>query len=300
MEFSGKIVKWDEKKQFGFIFSEQTQKNHYFHISSFSSILRRPAVNLEVLFEEEHGRDCVLTVIVMGEKIFNFSAIIAFLISFCFLSGITYLASLNYFPIWIPCIYVAVSALTFIVYDFDKSRAGEDKSRVPEAVLHKLSFFCGWPGALFAQYSLRHKISKTPFILGFWITVLLNLSLFLLLLPPIKFPALTIDSLFGLEETSPMLISEVFSSPQLYDNRSVNLSGSIFDYEERISKVRNPYTVFTLRDNSGAIVIHYRGHLNLNPHKNVSVTGVFRQTTQYPENTFYNQVEASIAKQLLD
>ena len=32
----------------------------------------------------------------------------------------------------------------------------------------------GWPGALIAQQTLRHKSKKTSFIVALWVTVLVN------------------------------------------------------------------------------------------------------------------------------
>ncbi|WP_040500587.1 DUF1294 domain-containing protein, partial [Ideonella sp. B508-1] len=46
--------------------------------------------------------------------------------------------------------------------------------RTPESTLHWMGLLCGWPGALLAQQVLRHKTSKTSFIVVFWLTVLVN------------------------------------------------------------------------------------------------------------------------------
>jgi uncharacterized membrane protein YsdA (DUF1294 family) len=59
--------------------------------------------------------------------------------------------------------YAVMSGLAFVVYAMDKSRAQRGDRRIPEAVLHLLAIFCGWPGALLAQQWLRHKIRKLLF-----------------------------------------------------------------------------------------------------------------------------------------
>lgn len=46
--------------------------------------------------------------------------------------------------------------------------------RVPENTLHLLALLGGWPGALYAQQTLRHKTQKTSFRIVFWMTVLAN------------------------------------------------------------------------------------------------------------------------------
>lgn len=301
MELSGKIKKWDDEKGFGFIFSEQTRKDHFFHISSFYSRSGRPVINLEVVFKtgtDKQGRDCASVVWVEGEeRPSNLSAIIAFLISASFLSGITYLAKIDLFPIWVPCIYIALSGLTFVVYDFDKTRSKEKKTRVPEVRLHWLSLLGGWPGALFAQYFLRHKNRKALFIVVFWLMLLFNSSILFLSSPVIRMHVFSIASILTFGKAAPALIGDVIARTQFYDNRPITISGSIYNYEERISRAGNPYTVFTIRDYSGEIVAHYKGHLSLDPYKKVSATGVFRTRLEGGGNIFHNQLELYSASQ---
>ena len=58
---------------------------------------------------------------------------------------------------------LAVNLVTFIYFCYDKAIAGRPGYRVPEYVLHWLSFFGGWPAALVAQEFLRHKTRKRSF-----------------------------------------------------------------------------------------------------------------------------------------
>jgi uncharacterized membrane protein YsdA (DUF1294 family) len=77
-------------------------------------------------------------------------------------------------PLVVPGFYLAASAATFIVYGIDKSAARNDRWRTQESTLHLCALSCGWPGALAAQYVLRHKSKKTSFLSVFWVTVALN------------------------------------------------------------------------------------------------------------------------------
>lgn len=70
--------------------------------------------------------------------------------------------------------YVVLSIMTFAVYAVDKSAATNDDYRVSEAMLQYLSLAGGWPGALLAQQTLRHKSNKASFRRVFWATVFLN------------------------------------------------------------------------------------------------------------------------------
>lgn len=78
--------------------------------------------------------------------------------------------------IGLAALYLGLSLATFIVYAVDKAAAKRSKRRVPEKSLHLLALAGGWPGALMAQHFLRHKSSKQPFRLFFWLTVILNVT----------------------------------------------------------------------------------------------------------------------------
>ena len=75
--------------------------------------------------------------------------------------------------------YLAVSLFTFILYAVDKSAAQNDSWRTQESTLHLFSLAGGWPGAMIAQQILRHKSKKQSFRAVFWITVILNIGVFI-------------------------------------------------------------------------------------------------------------------------
>ncbi len=58
---------------------------------------------------------------------------------------------------------LAINAITFATFAWDKSCARRRAWRVPESRLLLLAFIGGWPGAKFAQRRLRHKTVKMPF-----------------------------------------------------------------------------------------------------------------------------------------
>lgn len=61
---------------------------------------------------------------------------------------------------------------TFLVFGFDKWRAGRVEPRVSEARLLWLSALGGWLGGLLGMIVFRHKISKWSFKLKFAIALL--------------------------------------------------------------------------------------------------------------------------------
>ena len=81
-------------------------------------------------------------------------------------------------------VYGVASLVTYVVYSIDKNAARKGTWRTPEAQLHLLALIGGWPGAMAAQQTLRHKSKKPSFRFVFWITVLLNGAATIWLLSP--------------------------------------------------------------------------------------------------------------------
>ena len=90
--------------------------------------------------------------------------------------GAVFMTSL---PQLVLVVYVAASLVTFVIYAIDKSAAKKGARRTPENTLHLLALVGGWPGALIAQEKLRHKSQKQSFRRVFWLTVLLNVAVFI-------------------------------------------------------------------------------------------------------------------------
>ncbi|MBU1296972.1 MAG: DUF1294 domain-containing protein [Gammaproteobacteria bacterium] len=69
--------------------------------------------------------------------------------------------------------YGSLSLITFCFYGADK----HGKQRIRESTLHLLSLFGGWFGALLGQKVFRHKTKKWHFLLVFWLTVVVNVTM---------------------------------------------------------------------------------------------------------------------------
>lgn len=87
-------------------------------------------------------------------------------------------------PLSVGAGYIALSLICFVVYARDKSAARTGRRRTSERTLHLLALFGGWPGALLAQQLLRHKSSKASFRAAFRLTVLFNITSFIVLSSP--------------------------------------------------------------------------------------------------------------------
>lgn len=62
---------------------------------------------------------------------------------------------------------VATSGWAFVLFGFDKWRAGRGGRRVAEATLLWVSALGGWPGGLLGLIVFRHKSAKASFQLKF-------------------------------------------------------------------------------------------------------------------------------------
>ena len=61
----------------------------------------------------------------------------------------------------------ALSAWAFVLFGFDKWRAGRGGARIAEASLFWVSALGGWPGGLLGMIVFRHKSAKGSFQLKF-------------------------------------------------------------------------------------------------------------------------------------
>ena len=191
MRVKGKITHWNEERGYGFITPSAGAKQVFVLISAFRNRGNHPEVDQLVEFSlstDRQGRPCAVQVSEAGARntgrsgrkarLWYMLGVVAFLVIVVIsvLSGAL--------PIEILFAYLIASLLTYLVYCFDKTAAKKGSWRTQESTLHALSLFGGWPGALIAQETLRHKSRKASFRFGFWLTVILNCGLFIWLCTP--------------------------------------------------------------------------------------------------------------------
>lgn len=181
MRAKGKISRWQEDKGFGFIQPMLGGPQVFLHVSALQSKQRRPEIDEVVTYTrvtDAQGRFQAQDVMFAGEKQrvkapkqakhWQYGLATVFII--LLITGAV-VESLS----WkIPVFYIAVSLLTFAAYYLDKRAAAKRRWRTAESTLQLLALLGGWPGALMAQNLLRHKSSKSAFLLVFWLAVFGN------------------------------------------------------------------------------------------------------------------------------
>lgn len=197
MRFNGTLKSWNDDRGFGFIESAQGGQEIFVHIKAFRGLRDRPQPGQRVRFQVEtgaQGKQRAIEVELLQAPRKRAAAAqraasppwgAASVLAIPFLLVVIAAGFvLGHPPRWVLWAYPALSALTFIVYAFDKSAAQQGGWRTSENRLHLLALIGGWPGALLAQQVLRHKSSKAAFRAVFWATVVLNVLAFIFLASP--------------------------------------------------------------------------------------------------------------------
>jgi uncharacterized membrane protein YsdA (DUF1294 family)/cold shock CspA family protein len=189
MRYQGRLTDWKDDKGFGFVTPNGGGQRAFVHIRSFANQQRRPLGNEIITYEVAYdpmGRPQAENIRIFGERKQKIYATgrssVPLFIAALFLLFVAAAIALGKMPLTVAGFYVPASVITFIAYAIDKSAAQSDRWRTPESTLHMFALACGWPGALAAQYMLRHKSKKASFLSMYWMTVALNVGALLWLL----------------------------------------------------------------------------------------------------------------------
>lgn len=179
MREGGVISNWNPKHGYGFITPKQGSKNIFVHKSSLFDPQQRPKVGERVSFVldmDRKGRPCAKEVRYFLDsvkpRIAIWRTLLIVTIFFLVLSMAVLTARL---PSVVLLVYLFVSILSYINYARDKRAAVKGASRIRERLLQWYSLLGGWPGAMLAQQSLRHKSIKETFRRTFRMVVGANL-----------------------------------------------------------------------------------------------------------------------------
>ncbi len=184
MRHWGKISKWDDARGFGLISSRKGGDSVFFHISSLQRRDRRPSVNEPVSYTlalDSQGRPQANDIRFVGStsawampRILRPGTAVPLGLALSFLIVLAALAGGGWLEMSWLVLYYGASLITYSCYSRDKTAALNAGRRTPESTLHLMSLIGGCPGALIAQVLLRHKTRKPSFLVGYWLTVIIN------------------------------------------------------------------------------------------------------------------------------
>jgi uncharacterized membrane protein YsdA (DUF1294 family)/cold shock CspA family protein len=181
MRYQGKVINWKDDQGYGFVIPNGGGDKAFVHIKGFASNSRRPVEGDLITYEVEKdakNRVTAKNIRYAGEAASTtmpwkgMSLKAAFSIGLLMFLGAS--VSMGKLPPAIIAIYIGASLVTYVAYKMDKSAAQGNRRRTPERTLHLFSLVGGWPGAMLAQRTFRHKSSKKEFQTTFWGTVVVN------------------------------------------------------------------------------------------------------------------------------
>lgn len=199
MRFEGVLQSWNDERGFGFIASDAGGAQVFVHIKAFGPGAARPQLQQRLSYALEPGpngkqRASAVRLLQAGENTANAAKPSSvpgrarterffhqprqplLLLLIPLLAVLLLVLGQLYTSTALPARwYALMSIVAFFLYAKDKKAAQQDRWRTSENTLLTAGLLCGWPGALLAQQTLRHKTSKPGFQALFWLSVVANL-----------------------------------------------------------------------------------------------------------------------------
>lgn len=204
MRYQGRITDWRDDKGFGFVTPNGGGSKVFVHIKSFPNRQRRPTGNELVTYElasDARGRPQGVNIAFVGDRPSSppttapGPGVGALIFAAVFLAVVAGAVATGRLPFLVLIAYLVASCGAYLAYVFDKAASLKGQWRTPESTLHLFSLVGGWPGAVLAQRTLRHKTRKQSFQVTHWATVGLNCAALGWLLSPAGMR--TVKSLLG-------------------------------------------------------------------------------------------------------
>jgi len=175
----GIVVKFDEKRGFGFIRTKKLPEDVFVHVKNVQdrqNLLLGQTVQFKT---EETPKGLSALKVVPGKKqtspyfLYGMVAAIITVAMTFFLYETIFSYKQNWQHIIIAYI-ASVNLTTLLFYGYDKMIAGGSILRVPEWILHGLSICGGSPAGLIAQKMFHHKTIKGSFQMVYWMIVIIQ------------------------------------------------------------------------------------------------------------------------------
>ena len=181
MRYQGKITNWNDEQGFGFVTPNGGGEKAFVHIKAFSGRTLRPIdgdlVTYSTATDEQRRLRAEnirfvrkMAASKAAHEPVPYDAMFAIFFASILVLGVL----IGRLPLALPGLYLGASMLAFLAYKIDKSAAQNNRWRTRESTLHLFAIIGGWPGALLAQKTLRHKSKKKEFKTVFLATVLIN------------------------------------------------------------------------------------------------------------------------------
>lgn len=172
----GVVVYYNKEKAYGFIDSNEHEKNIFVHFSKIKNakeLSQGQAVEFQV---KKTTKGLSAVHVIAGAKQTSPYTLFG-LISALIIASIFEL--LYFYQKTNPIIgyMIAINSTTFLLYGYDKMISSTKKLRVPEYILHALALLGGSPAGLTAQKFFRHKTIKSSFQLVYWFIVFIQIGL---------------------------------------------------------------------------------------------------------------------------
>ena len=171
----GIVVKFDEKRGFGFIRTEKLPEDVFVHVKNVQdrqNLLLGQTVQFKT---EETPKGLSALKVVPGKKQTSPYILYGMVAAIITVAMTFFLYEQN---LHVIIAYIAsVNLATLLFYGYDKMIAGSSILRVPEWILHGLSICGGSPAGLIAQKMFHHKTIKGSFQLVYWVIVMIQVGI---------------------------------------------------------------------------------------------------------------------------
>ena len=171
----GTVSEWHDREGFGYISVENQDARIKFHHSDLQTFGRVPRVSERVHFKlADDAKGGLKAVHIEKQIVFKSTLAIAIWFATALVASVFVLS----YPPLLFFVYLSFSTIAYMIYALDKHAVRSGAWRVPSIVLYFLNLFGGWPGALLAQSLLNYRHIGLIFNSFFWLTLLINFSVF--------------------------------------------------------------------------------------------------------------------------